>query len=268
MTHDRTDVDRGTAPTAHRAAGPARRPAHLDVVIPAYNEAHRIAATLDALTDCLVAAGVDARIIVVDNASSDRTVDEVARSRHHHPLRVDLVNCAVQGKGAAVRAGVRHATAPYVAYLDADRSTPPEAVLTGLALLEHGWDAVIGSRRAFGGAYAVPQSPLRRVGSRVFHVAASSVVRGISDTQCGLKLFRTAAVRPLLEASHIDGFAFDVELLARVRAAGLRAMELPVTWSDSAGSTFSPVKDGLTSFAELARVRRVLRRAHTRAVHA
>lgn len=246
-------------------AGTAHRTARIDVVIPAYNEAHRITATLDGLTGCLVSAGVDARVVVVDNASSDRTVDEVARARRHHPLPVDLVNCAVQGKGAAVRAGVRHASAPYVAYLDADGSTPPEALLTGLALLEHGWDAVVGSRRAFGGSYAVPQSPLRRLGSRVFHVAAASVVPGVRDTQCGLKLFRTAAVRPLLEASHVDGWAFDVELLARVRAAGLRAMELPVSWSDSPGSTFSPVRDGLASFTELARVRRALRHGVRRA---
>jgi len=50
-----------------------------------------------------------------------------------------------------VRAGVAWATAPYVAYLDADESTPPAALLTALDLLHRGWDAVIGSRRALGG---------------------------------------------------------------------------------------------------------------------
>ncbi|NUU17109.1 glycosyltransferase [Cellulomonas humilata] len=231
----------------------------LDIIVPAYNEAARIGATLDALCGTLSRTGTRARVLVVDNASVDDTVDQVVRSRGSHLIPIEVVNCRAQGKGAAVRAGIRRADAPFVAYLDADQSTPPQALITGLMLLKHGWDAVIGSRRALGGVYLVPQAPLRRAGSRAFNLAASRIVGQVSDTQCGLKMFRTEAIKPVFAASQIDGFAFDVELLARARDAGLRVMELPVSWTDSPGSTFSPVRDGLTAFRELSRVRRVLR---------
>jgi dolichyl-phosphate beta-glucosyltransferase len=143
--------------------------------------------------------------------------------------------------------------------VDADQSTPPDALVTGMAILTSGWDAVIGSRRVLGARYVEPQPMVRRLGSRVFNVAASTLVGRISDTQCGMKLFRTEAVRDVFAAAHLSGFAFDVEILARATATGLKIMEMPVEWSDSEGSTLRPVRDGINAFTELYRVHRLLR---------
>lgn len=228
--------------------------AQLDVIVPAYNEEFRIGAALAAICRHFEDTPDRVRVIVVDNGSVDDTVQTVDRVPSRG-LRIDIVNCRTPGKGAAVRAGIAHATAPYVAYVDADTSVPPEALAVGLSLLEHGWDGIVGSRRALGGGYAVSQNLMRRVGSRAFNVAARSVVGPLSDTQCGMKMFRRDLVTDLFAASRIDGFAFDVEILARARAQGLRLMELPVTWTDSAGSTFAPLKHGVAAFRELARVR-------------
>jgi dolichyl-phosphate beta-glucosyltransferase len=233
--------------------------ADLDVIIPAYNEELRIGAALDALCREFAAQPGRIRVLVVDNGSVDGTVEVVDRVRRLG-VRVDIVNCRTPGKGAAVRAGVAHATARYVAYIDADTSVPPYVLATGLSLLEHGWDGIIGSRRALGGRYAVAQPLMRRIGSRAFNVAARTIVGPLSDTQCGMKMFRRDVANDLFADSRIDGFAFDVEILARARAARINLMELPITWTDSAGSSFAPLKDGIASFREIGRVHLLTRK--------
>lgn len=233
--------------------------ADVDLVIPAYNEERRIRSTVESVCRQVAAAPFTARIVVVDNGSVDATAEAVDRAASFG-IPVTVISCSAKGKGAAVRAGVAHATAPYVGYIDADESTPAEALVTGMAVLQSGWDVAVGSRRATGASYVVPQSRVRRLGSRAFNLAATPIVGRISDTQCGMKLFRTAAVKDVFEAVTTDGFAFDVEVLARARTKGLRIMEVPVRWSDSAGSSFRPVTDGIRAFRELGRLRRVLSR--------
>ncbi|QHC64471.1 glycosyltransferase [Rathayibacter festucae] len=234
-------------------------PADLDVIIPAFNEESRIGEALEALSREFSSQPGRIRVLVVDNGSVDATVEAVDRVRRSG-VRIDIVNCRTPGKGAAVRAGVAHATAGSIAYVDADTSVPPHALATGLSLLEHGWDGVIGSRRAFGGKYAVAQPLVRRLGSRAFNVAARTVVGPLSDTQCGMKMFRREVAEHLFAEAWVDGFAFDVEILARARAAGMKLMELPVTWTDSPGSSFSLMRHGTASFREIARVHRLTRK--------
>ncbi|MEO7059166.1 MAG: hypothetical protein ABI083_05580 [Lapillicoccus sp.] len=73
----------------------------------------------------------------------------------------------------------------------------------------------------------------------------------VSDTQCGFKLFRGDVGRQLFKESTINGFAFDVEILARARRRHLKMIELPIAWSDQQGSTFRPLADGIEAFREL-----------------
>jgi dolichyl-phosphate beta-glucosyltransferase len=79
----------------------------------------------------------------------------------------------------------------------------------------------------------------------------------VRDTQCGFKLLRRKAVEPILRRIETEGFAFDVELLARVERAGLRVAELPVEWSDSRGSRLRLVPDAWRMAMDLLRVRRL-----------
>lgn len=240
-------------PAVRRSATAA---ADLDLVIPAFNEEHRIGPTLLGLTDHLRSAGVNARILVVDNGSVDGTADLVHTLRMTTPTRV--ISCQTRGKGAAVRAGVAAATAPFVGYCDADLSTPPESVIEGLEALTDGRQIVIGSRRVNGARYAVQQSLVRRLGSRAFHTYAASVIGPIADSQCGFKLFRTDVAQQIFADVRLTGFAFDVEVLGRARLMGVPVHELPIEWSDAEGSTFRPVRDGLAAFREVSAVRRAL----------
>ncbi len=256
--HRPSDLSRLLEHYADRTSRCVQSGADLDLMVPALNEGERIGATLDRLTAQIEASPFDVRVMVVDNGSTDRTVEVVDRAKKHG-VAVRVISCRAKGKGEAVKAGVALATAPFVGYMDADLSTPPEALVTGMAILMSGWDVVVGSRRAVGAAYLVPQPVVRRMGSRLFNLGASTVVGRMSDTQCGMKLFRTEVAKPVFDAIRLGGFAFDVEVLARSKAAGLRIMEVPVTWSDSAGSSFRLLRDGAQAFTDLCRMRQILR---------
>jgi hypothetical protein len=145
-----------------------------------------------------------------------------------------------------------------VGYCDADLSTPPSTIESGVDLLRCGWDVVVGSRRCVGAGYAVRQMPVRRLGSFAFRTMAQRLSGPISDTQCGFKLFRTPVAKSLFATSKVNGFAFDVEVLAHAQRRNLRIIELPVLWSDRAGSSFRPMVDGVNSFRELRAARRSL----------
>jgi dolichyl-phosphate beta-glucosyltransferase len=228
-----------------------------DLVIPVLNEETRIGDTIASLHEATTAASLNVRYIVVDNGCVDATADVVDAVRGLD-VPIEFMSCQTRGKGAAVRAGIKRCTSRFVGYCDADRSTPPSAVERGLDLLRSGWEVVIGSRRCAGAGYTSPQPASRRLGSFAFHTIATRITGPMSDTQCGFKLFTGPVAQVLFNATTVNGFAFDVELLARARRAELRMIELPIQWSDSEGSTFRPVTDGLRSFSELRTAHRSL----------
>ena len=227
----------------------------LDLVIPAFNEEQRIGPTIAAIHEKAVDAGLSLRILVVDNGCVDGTAEVVATLRSSD-IPVEIISCRTRGKGAAVRAGIQQSTAPFVGYCDADQSTPPSSVLSGIDLVRSGWEVVIGSRRCTGAGYSVPRGSLRRLGSFAFRAMASDLSGPITDTQCGFKLFHSKVAKDLFSSSRLTGFAFDVEVLARARKRDLRMIELPIQWTDSPDSSFRPVVDGIKSFRELREVRR------------
>jgi glycosyltransferase involved in cell wall biosynthesis len=221
----------------------------------ALNEEQRIGATLAAISQKAADAGLNIRILVVDNGCVDATADVVAGHVSDH-VPVEMISCRTRGKGAAVRAGILRSAAPFVGYCDADLSTPPAAVVSGIDLLRSGWEVVIGSRRCTGASYSVSQGNLRQLGSFAFRKMASDLCGPITDTQCGFKLFHSQVAKDLFSSTTVNGFAFDVELLAQALRQNLRMIELPIEWSDRPESSFRPFVDGLRSFRELREVRR------------
>lgn len=240
--------------------GPQGSPAEgpLDVVIPARDEAGRLAHGLAALSGRLAGLPVRGTIIVVDNASTDGTAD-IAR-RWCGPVPVRLVHCPRPGKGAAVRAGLLATTAPYVGFCDADMATDLAVLDDVLALLGAGRQVVVGSRRHPASVVEEYGRPLRRVGALAFNRLCRDVTGGIRDTQCGFKFFAGPLARAAAAELRTTGFAFDVELLVHCRRLGARVSEIPVVWRDMPGSTFSISRHATGCLRDLLRIRAEARR--------
>ncbi len=238
----------------------------LSIVIPAFNEAERIPATLariDRHVRTLVASEwiSEYEILVVDDGSSDDTravVDALAREMPavrcvHYPNN--------RGKGHAVRVGMLAAVGAMRLMTDADGSIPPEEMAKLLAAVRSGdADVAIGSRYLDDSDVTVKQPAWRVAWSRLCNtVIQRTLVGGIRDTQCGFKAFSATAARELFGQARIDGWAFDLEILALARTAQLRVVEVGVAWQDDPRSRVSPIKDFFNVLREYLKIRHNLR---------
>jgi dolichyl-phosphate beta-glucosyltransferase len=225
----------------------------LSVVIPAFNEARRLPATLEHLRRWLSASGLAHEIVVVDDGSTDGTA-EAARAAGGEGL-VLLRHQPNRGKGYAVRRGMLAATGARRLMTDADLSTPIEELPRLMGELDRGGDVAIGSRAVAGARVEIHQPAYREAMGRVFNrLVQLLLLPGLHDTQCGFKLFTAAAAETAFGRSRLDGFSFDVEALYVARRRGLRIAEVPVVWRNDAASRVS-LGGGGTAFADLLRVR-------------
>jgi dolichyl-phosphate beta-glucosyltransferase len=230
-------------------SGEQARP-FLSIVIPAYNEEVRLVPTLARIKEYLAGQSYSSEILVVDNASSDRTI-EVARE-----AGVEVLEEPQRGKGAAVRTGMLAARGELILFSDADLSTPIEEVEGLMAELQAGSDVAIASRGLPESKLPVRQPWYRELVGRAGNVLVRLVaVRGIADTQCGFKLFPRAIARRLFGAQLMTGIAFDMEILFLAQRSGMKIAEVPVTWIDSPETRISRVRDSLDAIKDLARIR-------------
>jgi dolichyl-phosphate beta-glucosyltransferase len=230
------------------------------IVVPCFNEASR----LDVNQLLRLSDMARATILAVDDGSTDATACVLSEAARAHPGMVTLHTLATnRGKGEAVRRGLIVALdggADLVGYYDADMSTPIEEMARLVRLLDHRpqLHAVLGARVALLG-HDIHRSALRHYLGRVFATFSSAALGlPVYDTQCGAKAFR---VGPALRSSVVRPFrsrwAFDVELLGRLRHAGVGPeafLEVPLwSWRDMDGSKLGPVSS-LSAAVDLARV--------------
>jgi dolichyl-phosphate beta-glucosyltransferase len=209
-----------------------RRSEFLSVVIPAYNEATRLPATLRAVHEYLTNHFDRFEIVVVDDGSTDNTAG-AAEAGGARLLRQPTNT----GKGAAVRDGMLAGAGEIVLFSDADLSTPIEEVEKALDRLAQGWDVVIGSRALPDSDVQLHQNFVREYMGKAFNVFVR-VLAGLPfrDTQCGFKCFTRRAAQTVFAQCVIDGFAFDVEALSVARRLGFRVTDMPVRWVNSPAS--------------------------------
>ncbi|MBA3650763.1 MAG: glycosyltransferase family 2 protein [Chthoniobacterales bacterium] len=244
----------------------------LAIIVPAFNEARRLADNLRTLLTYLEDYRPAAQLIVVDDGSSDgtaRVAEEFFAQHPDVPARV-LRFVENRGKGHAVRAGLLAAEAPIALFSDADLSTPITELPKIVEPIEAGnCDIVFGSRALDRSLIGSRQPWRREQGGKVFN-ALVRLTTGLpfSDTQCGFKVFRMEAARPIIEQAQIDGFGFDVELLFLARRAGLRMLEVPVRWDHNEGSKVHIVRDSLRMFSEVMSLRKRVARDADRSVPA
>ena len=225
----------------------------ISVVIPAYNEEWRILPTVGAIATHMCARGEPWELLVADDGSTDSTVELLRELRF--PNMQILVADRNRGKGSAVRRGMLAARGEFVLFADADQSTPIEQVDALLARIAQGYDVAVGSR-ALAGAAVSGKSLVRKVLSAGLRALVSiGFGIGITDTQCGFKLFTAEAAKTLFELQIVDSFSFDLEVLYLSGKVGLRVAEVPVEWIDAPGSTVDAAKVSAQFLRDLFRIR-------------
>ena len=235
-------------------------PLTLSVVIPAYNEASRISATVDAVAGYL-GPRCTFEVLVVDDGSTDGTADaaQAAAARHAEARVIRLL--PHRGKGAAVREGLVQSQGASVCFIDADLAIPVGEIETLLHVLEaEGCDVGIASRALPESVVVAGPGLVRQALSPLFNALVRALF-GLSfhDTQCGFKGFRREAARALAERARIDGFAFDVELLLLADRLGFRIAEFPVRVEHRRSSSVRLMAQAGPILAALWRIRAGLR---------
>jgi glycosyltransferase involved in cell wall biosynthesis len=226
----------------------------VSIVIPAFNEEPRLGATLDDLTGFLGRQPWTWEVRVVDDGSSDGTC-LVVQDRARRDAHIVLQREPHRGKGGAVKAGLMAATAPFRFICDADLSMPVTELPRFLPPKLTGFDVAIGSREGHG-ARRIGEPLRRHLAGRVFNYAVQRLsVAGIEDTQCGFKMFTAAAVETIFPLVTVNGWAFDIEVLSIARARGLRIVEIPIEWHYRRESQLKLLRDGVSMFRELIRIR-------------
>ncbi len=226
-------------------------PTSLGIVLPAYNEEARIGPALDELFAYLRSAppgtlAEAVRVLVVDDGSTDRTV-EIVRSRPEFVSEsvpaasagseLRLVSVPHGGKGSAVRAGMLALDADLLVFADADMATPPDQLPRLVRALDRA-DVALGSRiQPDGSDMRASQPRFRRWVGKLFRLAAQVWVTGpVNDTQCGFKGFRAPAAKDLFGLLEVTSIVFDVDLIYLARRRHYRMAIVPVVWADRRGS--------------------------------
>jgi dolichyl-phosphate beta-glucosyltransferase len=228
----------------------------LSIVIPCYNEEQRLPRTIEQIHRYLDGKNASYELVLVDDGSADgtRLIMDAAAERHS-AVRIEALQ-RNRGKGRALAVGVQAASGDEILLTDADLSTPIEELDKLQAALNNGAGVAIGSRALRASRVEISQPIYRVLMGKAFNLIVQAVLLpGIWDTQCGFKLFRADVAHKVFAGLTTDGFGYDPEVLFRARRQGVKIVEVPVVWRNSAPTTVSPIRSSLDMLKHVLRVR-------------
>jgi dolichyl-phosphate beta-glucosyltransferase len=228
----------------------------LSVIIPAYNEAARLPATLRWLQSYLDDTEPHYEVIAVDDGSEDSTADQALAIAADWPRLRVLRLLENRGKGWAVRAGMLAARGDLRLFSDADLSTPIEELPKLRQRIGGATQVAIASRALPESRITVHQPWHREMMGRSYNrLLQLLVLPGLEDTQCGFKLFTAEAALACFEPLRTPGFGFDAEVLLRARRLGWAIAEVGVAWRHAENSRVSALRHSAVTFLDLVRLR-------------
>ncbi len=231
-------------------------PTGLSIVIPVYRESEKVCADIDAAAHFLQQCG-GGEILIVDDGSPDRTAEIAEMHAATIPVPTDVLRLGThRGKGAAVRAGILQSRGRRVLFADSGLCVPLAQAAMGIRLIDDGRCKIAHGIRTH---IQRPQSGYRRLCSRLFNQWLIGDVKqklGLTDTQCGFKVYDGDTARRLYAQSAIDGFTFDIEIILLAVRNGISICEFPVSWSSDPDSRLHPLRQIAAILRELIVIRR------------
>ena len=206
----------------------------ISIIVPAYNEGKRIGSTLNSLLSNFH----DEEIIVVSNGSKDNTIEILKewKSKNKNLIYFDFPEKL--GKGGAILEGMKIAKGDWIGFIDADDAFDLKYLKTQLLSLGD-YDCIIASKWKNKNIFQIDEPTIRKILSRVWNLLVRILLNlNYYDTQAGAKFFKKK-VRDKIGDNFISkGFAFDVELLNRIKKNNFRIKEIYVPSKFIPGSTF------------------------------
>ncbi len=238
----------------------------ISLIIPCYNEFHRINLLVNGLQEWAKGWTGKSEIIIVDDGSSDATSDAIHQNKEIQKIQdsipVKIISYEVnRGKGYALKQGMEAASGDFILTLDADMSARPLALLKWLTLLNHPFTdhtIYIGSRED-------PESQVKdRQGRRIAGRTFNFIIRVLTplkmhDTQCGFKLYPKPIAKNLFRSLQTIGWAHDVEILYRALQNQIEIVSLPLNYKVEQGTKINMLKDSYLMFLQVWKIRKLLR---------
>lgn len=237
----------------------------ISIVIPAFEEAQKVARDIKAAAQFLQDYKFAGEIIVVDDGSSDNTTNIARQGADQLPPNVTSYvlrsekNC---GKGNAVKRGINISTGDYVLFADCGCCVPYENVLDGLEMIKNNHCEIAHASRVHPKTKIKnPQTLYRRLCSAMFRFIVSRLMKvpqHLTDTQCGFKLYKGSVGRELYADCVADGFMFDIEIILRAKKLGYRIKEFPISWTCDRDTRLHPAKNIGPVLKELRKIKKSL----------
>lgn len=225
----------------------------LSIVIPAHNEESRLPRTLGQIFSFLEKQTYSSEVIIVENGSSDRTLEFAQEYTLRHP-NLTVHHEEQAGKGNALRRGISEARGEYRFICDADLSMPIEELQKFLPPVLNDFDIALGSREA-PGSIRYHEPSYRHLGGRAINfLIRLLILPGLNDTQCGFKCFRAETTEVIIRQQTLTGWSFDIELLYLARRKKLRIKEVPIQWYFDPDSKVNAVRDALRMIGDIFRI--------------
>lgn len=228
----------------------------LEINIPVYNEEIDIPKNIPFLYDFCQKnlQNYDWKIVVVDNASKDTTWSKINELSEKHPEKISGLKLDRKGRGWALRNAWKSSRAEYVSYMDVDMSSDINYFPKMLALLDNGYDMIVGSRNKKQ-SQVIGRTLLRKIISKTYITLVKIIHQTkVSDTQCGFKALRRESflkIEPLIENNL---WFFDSEMIIIMEKAGFKITDIPIKWVDDRNTTVKIMKDSWEEFSGLIRL--------------
>jgi len=228
----------------------------LSLIIPCYNEASHLEASVAQLLEVLDTTRYSYDIVFVDDGSRDHTRDVIARICAQRPQCRCIFHERNQGRGAAVKTGFAATQGRVTGFVDIDLEVHPQYIprLVNL-ILQHGYDVATGFRH-----YLLRQTRTlhRHLFSRSYQWLCRFLLGlGVQDSETGYKFFKRSSAGAVVPACESNGWFWDTEVMSRAVLANLKIGELPVLFLRRMDkpSTVRLIRDSWRSVVELYRLR-------------
>lgn len=227
----------------------------LSIVIPAHNEEERIVKSLEDYGKFFSKKyKKDFEFVIVLNACTDNTLGTIKRYQKKFS-QIRYLNLKPGGKGFAIVEGFKVAKGDLIGFTDADDSTSAKEFDKLIQEIDH-YDVVIGSRYLKESVVEPRQPFTRRVASRVFNFLVRSMFfMSFRDTQCGAKVVRKVALKNILSDLGLTNWAFDIDLLYKLKKKGFKIKEVAIIWKDDEESKLKVGKTSVEMLFSIAQLR-------------